>query len=85
MKRFTALLVPVALAVGFLSACGGSGNLKHFPVLGGIEALTVAADADKPGQEAATEVIRRWRRAGREAIIVAPPNGDWADQALRAE
>jgi len=27
VKRFTALLVPVALAVGFLSACGGSGNL----------------------------------------------------------
>jgi hypothetical protein len=63
--------------------CGGAGNLRQFPVLGGIEALTVAADADEPGQKAGTKVIRRWRGVGREAIIVAPPSGDWADQVLR--
>jgi Toprim domain len=60
-------------------ACGGAGKLATFPVLGGIEALTIAADADKPGQKAAQAVAGRWREAAREAVIVAPPTGDWAD------
>jgi putative DNA primase/helicase len=59
--------------------CGGAGNLASFPVLPAIEALTVAADADEPGQHAASAVAARWRQAGREAIIIAPPAGDWAD------
>jgi hypothetical protein len=60
-------------------ALGGAGNLKSFPVLAGIEALTIAADADEPGQNAAASVAQRWRSAGREAVIIAPPIGDWAD------
>jgi hypothetical protein len=47
-----------------------------------IEALTVAADNDKPGQDAAAELAARWRAAGREVLIIAPrqpENGDWAD------
>jgi hypothetical protein len=48
-------------------------------VLSGIEALTVAADADPPGQKAAQAVAQRWREAQREAVIIAPPHGDWAD------
>jgi hypothetical protein len=59
--------------------CGGAGNLASFPVLGGIEALTIAADADEAGQKAGATVARRWRDAGREALTVAPPQGDWAD------
>jgi Toprim domain len=60
--------------------CGGAGNLAAFPVLGGIEALTVAADADPPGQQAAETVTARWRAAGREATIIIPQkNSDWAD------
>ena len=59
--------------------CGGAGNLAAFPVRGGIEALTIAADADEPGQKAAESVAARWRDAGREAVIIAPPAGDWAD------
>ena len=59
--------------------CGGAGNLAAFPVLGGIEALTIAADADEPGQKAAEAVAARWHEAGREAVIIAPPAGDWAD------
>ena len=59
--------------------CGGAGNLSAFPLLGGIEALTIAADADEPGQKAAEAVAARWREAGREVVIVAPPTGDWAD------
>jgi hypothetical protein len=60
-------------------ACGGAGVLSSFPVLGGIEALTVAADADPVGQRAAAAVVERWRNAGRIAVTIAPPSGDWAD------
>jgi hypothetical protein len=59
--------------------CGGAGNLAAFPVLNGIEALTIAADADEPGQKAAEAVAIRWQEAGREAVVIAPPVGDWAD------
>jgi hypothetical protein len=59
--------------------CGGAGNLAAFPVLGGIEALTIAADADEPGQKAADSAAARWREAGRDVVIIAPPAGDWAD------
>jgi putative DNA primase/helicase len=60
-------------------ACGGAGTLASFPALGGIEALTIAADADDPGCRAAAAVAVRYRAAGREAAIVPPPVGDWAD------
>ena len=60
-------------------ALGGAGNLSSFPVLGGIEALTVAADADEPGRRAAAAVATRWRAAGREVVVITPPAGDWAD------
>jgi hypothetical protein len=59
-------------------ACGGAGTLATFPVLGGISALTIAADADEPGQRAAKALAERWRLAGPETFIVAPPAGDWA-------
>ena len=62
-------------------ACGGAGSLANFPVLAGIEALTIAADADEPGGRAAETCAARWRAAGCEVEIVAPPVGDWADDA----
>jgi putative DNA primase/helicase len=60
-------------------ACGAAGMLQKFPLLGGIESLTIAADADPAGQRAADELARRWREAGREVRIVPPVAGDWAD------
>jgi hypothetical protein len=60
-------------------ALGGAGNLGNYPLLAGLEALTIASDADEAGQHAATKVTERWRAAGREAVIVAPPTGDWGD------
>jgi len=60
-------------------ACGAAGTLQKFPLLGGIESLTIAADADAAGQRAADELARRWREAGREVRIVPPVAGDWAD------
>jgi Toprim domain len=59
-------------------ALGGAGNLAAFPVLGGVEALTIAADAGQPGQEATEKVTRRWSSAGREVAIITPKNDDWA-------
>jgi len=60
-------------------ALGSAGNFAGFPVLAGIECLTVAADADEPGRRAAAAVNAHWRQAGRQVAIVAPPAGDWAD------
>lgn len=53
----------------------GTGNLRSFPVLGGIEAITVFADHDGPGVGAAQALVRRWCTAGRQAGVVPPPGG----------
>jgi hypothetical protein len=66
-------------------AATSAGGIARFPVLPGIEALTIFADADDRGAsiEAAYRCAHRWREAGREATIIAPPSGaDW-DDALR--
>jgi putative DNA primase/helicase len=65
--------------LGPVWCCGGAGNISTFPVLAGIECLTIAADADKPGQDAACRCAERWQAAGREVLISAPAAGDWAD------
>jgi putative DNA primase/helicase len=49
-----------------------AGNLKSFPVLDGIEALTIFADHDKAGLDAARDCARRWRDAEREVRIATP-------------
>lgn len=58
-----------------------AGNLSAFPVLDGIEALTVFADHDDAGRRAAEAVCQRWADGGREAFIVLPatPGADVAD------
>jgi putative DNA primase/helicase len=67
-----------------------SGNLKTFPVLPGIESLTILVDHDKrdqhgrrAGQRAAVECARRWDSAGREVITIIPTveGEDMADVA----
>jgi hypothetical protein len=65
-------------------AAGSAGPIRAFPVLPGIEALTVFADADGTGMNAARECCRRWADAGREARILAPPAGDWDDALPRS-
>lgn len=64
-------------------ACADAGNLKSFPVLPGIEALTIVADHDPAGVGAAQDCARRWREAGAEVRIFLPPDpgddvADWA-------
>lgn len=62
-------------------AMGSAGAIQAFPVLPGIEALTILADHDKTGIEAARECARRWSGSGREAVIAYPSvaGTDWND------
>jgi putative DNA primase/helicase len=53
-------------------ACIDAGNLAAFPVLPGIEALTIGADNDEAGRRAADACAKRWLAAGREVRIILP-------------
>jgi len=67
-------------------AAGTQDEIAQFPLLPGIEALTIFADADDSGTglNAARECAKRWTRFGREALIHVPPRGqDWNDAAQR--
>jgi hypothetical protein len=59
-------------ALGFrpVWACGSSAALAKFPVLPGIDHLTIFADHDAngAGEYAAYETEDRWRGAGREVV-----------------
>jgi putative DNA primase/helicase len=70
-------------------ACGSAGGIRDFPVLSGIDALTIFAnhDVNDTGQKAAHTCAVRWCDAGREVAIWTPTapacgKADWND-ALR--
>jgi hypothetical protein len=48
--------------------------VADFPVLPGIETLTVAVDHDWPGEKAARQVTERWHAAGREVLLFEANN-----------
>jgi hypothetical protein len=59
-------------------ACGCLGMLQRFPILAGIAALTVFADAEPHEIEGARACAQRWADAEREAFVYVPPSaGDW--------
>lgn len=64
-----------------------AGNLAAFPVLNGIESLTILADNDENGrgQEAAESCARRWHEAGREVRVAVPAlaGSDWNDRLMK--
>lgn len=62
-------------------ALGSAGAIRTFPVVPGIGAITILADHDRAGLEAARECGRRWADAGREVTIAYPPRqgADWND------
>ena len=67
-------------------AATSAGAINTFPVLPGLEAITVFADADDHGAgvKAAVACVERWTDAGRDArIVTAPAETDFAD-LLRA-
>jgi hypothetical protein len=55
-------------------ACLSAGQMAKFPVLAGVEALTICADADAngAGRRAAIACKDRWTAAGREVTITYP-------------
>jgi len=73
------------LALGWrpIWAAVSTAGMSEFPVLGGIETLTVFADHDEngTGERAARKVAQRWADAGRGAKIVLPRTcgADWND------
>jgi hypothetical protein len=76
-----------ALAIGLrpMWATGSTALLAKFPVLPGIEALTIIADHDAngAGERAAAEVASRWREAGREThVYLREVLGDFNDVFL---
>jgi len=73
-------------------ACLDAGNLAAFPVLPGVEALTIVADHDRPnprtgrraGTEAAEACTRRWTEAGAEVRVwQAPDEGEDLNDFVR--
>jgi hypothetical protein len=71
-------------------ALGSAGAIRSFPILGGVECLTILVDNDPPdkngrraGQEAAAECSQRWTAAGREVRRIVPRQAghDMADLA----
>jgi len=78
----------LSLAHGYTPvwSCIDAGNMAAFPVLPGIEALSVAVDHDPAGVKAANQCAERWHAAGREVRLVMPPRAgvDLNDIALEA-
>lgn len=64
---------------------GAAGFTARFPVLAGIECLTIAADHDHAGLGAAQACAERWQAAGCEAFIRWPKGlgHDYADEVSR--
>lgn len=63
-------------------ALGSAGAIRSFPRLGGIEALTIFADADEAGWAAAEACGERLAGEGVEVRVIAPPGEgqDWNDR-----
>jgi hypothetical protein len=67
-------------------ACIDAGNLAEFPLLAGVETLTVVTDHDRAGIAAFNAVAARWLAAGREVRQWQPPElgqdlNDWLGAA----
>jgi putative DNA primase/helicase len=60
-------------------AATSAGAIRTFPVLPGVETLTIFADADVAGISAGQTAARRWGAAGRSVRILRPPVGDFND------
>jgi hypothetical protein len=64
-------------------ALGSVGAISSFPVLSGVEGLTILAETGEPSAKAIQTCGRRWSDAGREVIIVSPRTGSDVNDALR--
>ena len=53
-------------------ALGSAGGIAKFPILSGIESLTLIVDNDQASRAAARECGDPWREAGREVVLIVP-------------
>jgi CHC2 zinc finger/Toprim domain len=64
-------------------AMAGTDGIKAFPVLPGIDGLTILAEKDKSGVTASADAVRecgtRWTKAGRDVIVWKSERGDFND------
>jgi putative DNA primase/helicase len=67
-------------------ACGAAGAISTFPVLSGIDELTIFGDADPAGITAARTCQGRWAQADKLCTILLPQTdgNDWNDLARAA-
>ena len=61
-----------AFACAPIWAAIDAGNLTSFPVLPGVEALTIFADHDDAGLKAASACAQRWADADLEVYVITP-------------
>ena len=67
-------------------AVGDAGELGQFPVLPGIETLTIFVDNDGAGKKSAFQCSDRWTKAGREVFRVVPnKTGDDLNDILKCK
>jgi putative DNA primase/helicase len=64
-------------------ALGSAGAVAGFPVLSGIECLTILAEHDDASKRAVEACARRWHSAGREVIVNEPLRGKDLNDSLR--
>jgi hypothetical protein len=65
-----------AMMLGFAPAWALGPGIRNFPLLAGVDTLSILVDndANKAGQEAASACFDRWTAAGREVWCVVPDN-----------
>jgi putative DNA primase/helicase len=80
-EGFETCLTARALGLRPVWALGSVSAIGDFPVLGGIDALTILGETDKKGAnaKAVVDAGARWTAAGREVLLVTPPAGDMND------
>ena len=64
-------------------ATGSVGGIAAFPVLPGIEALTICAETGEASERAVQEAGTRWTEADREVRIVRPRSGSDLNDAIK--
>jgi hypothetical protein len=60
-------------------ALGSAGSIEAFPVLPGIETLTIFTENDRASERAANVCADRWLEADREMTFATPQHGDGND------
>ena len=66
-------------------AVASAGAIASFPVLSGIESLTLLAENDVTNAAAINTCGRRWDEAGCEVLVVRPRNGSDLNDSMRGE